>query len=289
MSDYLVARLRRKYKDGQPIHSITAYDYFTALLAAEAEMDFVLVGDSLSNVMQGHSTTVPVSLDEMIYHSRIVARHFPAQRVVIDMPFGTFKADTQETVRNCVHAFKESGCGAVKFEGATESNIEATRILTDMGVPVMVHLGLLPQQVNSEGGYRMQGKTEKATKELLRQAKAMQQAGAIAVILECVVPEAAEMITLELKIPTIGIGCGNVTSGQIIVVHDILGMLPGKAPSFARRYAELYSSAIAAVKQYRDEVSSRDFPELGTDSEAGREKEIQPAQHTPDRPAYLRS
>ncbi|MCB1216603.1 3-methyl-2-oxobutanoate hydroxymethyltransferase [bacterium] len=289
MSDFLVAHLRRKYRDGQPIHSITAYDYFTALLAAEAEMDFVLVGDSLANVIQGHGTTVPVSLDEMIYHTRIVARHFPARRVVIDMPFGSFKADTQETVRNCVRAFRESGCGAVKFEGANESNVEATRILTEMGVPVLAHLGLLPQQVNSEGGFRMQGKTEKAAKELLRQAKAMQEAGAFAVILECVVPEAAELITRELKIPTIGIGCGNVTSGQIIVVHDILGMLPGKAPSFAKQYADLFGTALAAVQQYRSEVGSREFPELGNDTATRERKKVLPAEHTPDRPAYLRS
>lgn len=289
MSDFIVARLRRKYRDGQPIYSITAYDYFTALLAAEVEMDFVLVGDSLTNVVQGHETTVPASLEEMIYHTRIVARHFPAQRVVIDMPFGSFKADTQETVRNCVRAFKESGCGAVKFEGATESNIEATRILTEMGVPVMAHLGLQPQRVNSDGGYRMQGKTDKSAKELLRQAKAMQDAGAFAVILECVVPEAAEMITRELKVPTIGIGCGNVTSGQIIVVHDILGMLPGKAPSFAKQYAQLFGRAVAAVEQYRDEVSSRDFPELGTGEDNKNEKEVMPAEHKPEKPAYLRS
>ena len=133
------------------------------------------------------------------------------------------------------------------------------------------------------------GKTEKAAKELLRQAKAMQEAGAFAVILECVVPEAAEMIKRELKIPTIGIGCGNVTSGQIIVVHDILGMLPGKAPSFAKRYAELYGTAIEAVKQYRDEVGSREFPELGTDNAVPEQKEVLPAEHTPDRQAYLRS
>jgi 3-methyl-2-oxobutanoate hydroxymethyltransferase len=267
MSDFIVARLRRKYRDGEAIHSVTAYDYFTALLAAEAAMDFVLVGDSLANVIQGHPTTVPVTLDEMIYHTKIVARHFPAGRVVIDMPFGTCKASAAETVRNCVRAFQESGAGAVKFEGATDSNIEATRTLTEMGVPVMGHLGLLPQRVNSDGGYRMQGKTPKQAAELLRQAKAMQEAGAFALILECVVPEAAEMITKELKIPTIGIGCGNVTSGQIIVMHDILGMLPGKPPSFAKQYARLFETAREAVASYRDEVSARQFPELGADKQ----------------------
>ncbi len=281
MSDFIVARLRRRYRDGEPIHSVTAYDYFTALLASETQMDFVLVGDSLANVVQGHSTTVPVTLDEMIYHTKIVCRHFPAGRVVIDMPFGSCKADAASTVQNCVRAFQESGCGAVKFEGATDSNIEATRILTEMGVPVLAHLGLLPQRVNSDGGYRMQGKTDKAARELLRQARAMQEAGAFAVILECVVPAAAEMITRELKIPTIGIGCGNVTSGQIIVMHDILGMLPGKAPSFAKQYAQLFSTALAAVQQYRDEVSSRSFPEVGSESDSTE----QPAGST----AYLRS
>lgn len=288
MSDFIVARLRRKYRDGEPIHSVTAYDYFTALLASQAAMDFVLVGDSLANVVQGHPTTVPVTLDEMIYHTKIVCRHFPAGRVVIDMPFGTCKASAAETVRNCVRAFQESGAGAVKFEGATASNIEATRILTEMGVPVMGHLGLLPQRVNSEGGYRMQGKTPKQASALLEQARAMQAAGAFALILECVLPETAEMITKELKIPTIGIGCGNVTSGQIIVMHDILGMLPGKAPSFAKQYARLFDEALGAVSRYRDEVSERSFPELGSDT-GNLSSETDTAEKPAGSTAYLRS
>ena len=260
MADYLVSRLRQKYKHGEPIVSITAYDYFTALLAKVAEVDFVLVGDSLGNVVQGLSTTIPVTLEQVVYHTKIVCRHFPAERVVIDMPFGSFKLDAQETIKNCVAAFKESGCGAVKFEGATTDNIIAASALSEQGIPVVGHLGLLPQRVHAEGGFRAQGKTKLQVEQLLTDAKALQQAGVCCIVLECVMPKVAQQITAELGIPTIGIGSGNQTSGQIIVVHDILGMLPGDTPSFVRQYANLFDTASRAVSQYADEVTSGAFP-----------------------------
>jgi len=260
MSEFLLTRLRKRVKHGQPIVSITAYDYFTALLARAADVDFVLVGDSLGNVVQGAETTVGVSLDQVIYHTRIVCDHFPPERVVLDMPFGTFKLDADETVSNCVRAFKESGCGAVKFEGANNENLFAVRTLTEAGVPVLGHLGLLPQRVHTEGGYKVQGKTRAQADELSREALALQKAGAFGVVLECVVPEVTARITAELKIPTIGIGAGLECDGQIIVVHDILGMLPGDAPSFVRRYAELYDTATDAVRQYADDVRAQRFP-----------------------------
>jgi 3-methyl-2-oxobutanoate hydroxymethyltransferase len=196
----------------------------------------------------------------MIYHTRIVCAHFPAERTVLDLPFGTFKLRTDSTVKNAARAFKESGCGGVKMEGAGASNLEAVRILSEAGIPVIGHLGLQPQRVHSDGGYRMQGKTPEQGRRILADARALEQAGCAALVLECVVPELAAEITEELAIPTIGIGCGPNTDGQIIVVHDILGLLPGNAPSFAKRYAELFVLAKAAVQAYSSEVRSGSFP-----------------------------
>jgi len=261
VSEYLVPRLHVKMKAHQPIVSITAYDYFTALLASAADVDFVLVGDSLGNVVQGSATTIGVTLEQVIYHTRIVCRHFPSERVLIDMPFGTFKLDARETVENCVRAFKDSGCGGVKFEGATADNLIAVRNLAEAGVPVLGHIGLLPQRVYSEGGYRMQGKTPQQAEQIRQDAQALQRSGAIGVVLECVVPDVAARITEELAIPTIGIGSGAACDGQIIVMHDILGMLPGQAPSFARRYAELYATSAQAVADYASDVRERKFPQ----------------------------
>lgn len=271
MADYLVARLRRKRRAGERIVSITAYDYFTALLAREADVDFVLVGDSLGNVVQGADTTVGVTMEQMVYHARIVCRHFPAERVIIDMPFGSFKLDAQQTIENCVKAFKESGCGGVKFEGATSDNLVATDALVEQGIPVLGHLGLLPQRVYADGGYRTQGKTKEQAAKLKADALALERAGAFAIVLECVVPAVAEEITDSLRIPTIGIGAGTGTSGQIIVVHDILGMLPGDAPSFARQYTDVFSRASEAVAHYSEDVRKGHFPPQGQGNGKGKQ------------------
>jgi len=254
VTEYLIARLSAKQRRGERIASLTAYDYFTALLAREADVDFVLVGDSLGNVIQGQSTTVPVTVEEMVYHTRIVARHFPAERVVLDMPFGTFKLDAAQTVQHCARAFKDSGCGAVKLEGAGVNNLSAIETLTGAGVPVLGHLGLLPQRVHADGGYRYQGKTAEQADRLLADAKALESAGALGVVLECVVEDVAAHITDELRIPTIGIGSGPHCDGQIAVIHDILGMLPGQAPAFAKKYVNLFALASDAVGQYVQDV-----------------------------------
>jgi 3-methyl-2-oxobutanoate hydroxymethyltransferase len=269
VAQFLTARLRDKMKHSERIVSLTAYDYFTALIAREADADFVLVGDSLGNVIQGAGTTVPVTLEQAIYHTQIVCRHFPAERVVLDMPFGTFKLDAHDTVRNCVRAFQESGCGGVKFEGATTDNLAAAAKLVEAGVPVLGHLGLLPQQVYATGGYRLQGRTARQAKQLLADAKALAQAGCFGVVLECVVPEVAREITGALEIPTIGIGCGASTAGQIIVMHDILGMLPGEAPSFVKRYADLYDTAASAAGRFAEDVRQGRFPESGAKAGTG--------------------
>jgi 3-methyl-2-oxobutanoate hydroxymethyltransferase len=269
VAEYLVARLRRRLHHGQPgsppgsgspLVAITAYDYFTALIAREADADFALVGDSLGNVIQGQTSTVPVTLEQMVYHTRIVCRHFPAERVVLDLPFGTFKQSPEQTVGNAVHAFQETGCGGVKLEGADASSLAAIERLRALGVPVVAHLGLLPQRVHADGGYRMQGKTPAQAKRLLADALSLQEAGAVALVLECVVPDVAADVTEALNIPTIGIGSGAGCSGQILVVHDLLGMLPGAPPGFVKQYAHLFEQAAGAAREYALEVRAGAFP-----------------------------
>ncbi len=260
MPKFHIPALRQKKKHGEPIVSITAYDLFTAKLARDAGVDFVLVGDSLGNVIQGQATTVPVRLEDVIYHTRIVVKALPEMLVIADMPFGTFKVCADETVRNAVKLFQETGCGAVKMEGADETNLEATARLKLLGVPVMGHLGLLPQQVHATGGYRIQGRSEKSRQRLLEQAKALEEAGAFGVVLECVEGRCAEAITGALKIPTIGIGSGPFTDGQILVMHDALGMQTEYLPSFARGFANLYEEGLAGLRRYISAVRARDFP-----------------------------
>ena len=255
-----IHELRRKKERGKPIVSITAYDLFTAKLAQNAGVDFVLVGDSMGNVIQGHETTVPVTLDDVIYHTKIVVANIQDTLVVGDMPFGTFKVNADETVHNALRLFKESGCGAVKMEGADETNLEAIPRLIKLGIPVMGHLGLLPQRVHATGGYRIQGKTESSRSRLLAEAKALETAGVFAIVLECVEGRTAEMITEALKVPTIGIGSGPGTDGQILVIHDALGMQARYMPKFARKFANLFDEGAKGLKEYADGVREGSFP-----------------------------
>jgi len=263
MPEFKIPELRRKKERGEPIVSLTAYDLFTAHLARDAGVDFVLVGDSMANVIQGHSTTVPVSLEDVVYHTRIVARALPDMLVIGDMPFGTFKVSADETVHNALTLFKETGCGAVKMEGADDSNLDAIARLKRIGIPVMGHLGLLPQRVHATGGYRIQGRTEKSRQRLLAEAQALQDAGAFAVVLECVESRCSEVITKALKVPTIGIGSGPHTDGQILVIHDALGMHAEYMPSFARRFANLYADGVEALREYTAAVRAGTFPGPG--------------------------
>jgi 3-methyl-2-oxobutanoate hydroxymethyltransferase len=257
----LIARLREKRKAAQPIVSITAYDYFTALLALNADVDFVLVGDSLGNVVQGADTTIGVTLEQAIYHTQIVCRHFPAQRVLLDMPFGTFKLDARSTVQNCIRAFKDSGCGGVKFEGATADNLIAVRNLVEAGVPVLGHIGLLPQRVHSEGGFRMQGKTPQQAQQIEDDARQLQQAGAFAVVLESIPEDVAKMASTALDIPTIGIGAGPYCDGQVLVSSDMLGLFDRFVPSFVKQYANLAETVTAATRSYVDDVREGRYPQ----------------------------
>jgi len=238
---------------------LTAYDYPTARLLDEAGVDIILVGDSLAMVVLGHDSTLPVTIDEMLHHARAVRRGTKRALVVADMPFGSYHADTAESLRNAVRFVKEAGAEAVKVEGG-ERRLELIARLTEAEIPVMGHIGLTPQSVNALGGYRVQGKTVDSAERLLRDARAVEAAGAFAVVLEAVPRELAAQITRELRIPTIGIGAGPDCDGQILVVHDLLGLTFEQTPKFARKYANLGDIISSAVREYSADVRTGNFP-----------------------------
>jgi 3-methyl-2-oxobutanoate hydroxymethyltransferase len=238
---------------------LTAYDYPTARLLDEAGVDVILVGDSLAMVVLGHDSTLPVTIDEMLHHARAVRRGTKHALVVADMPFGSYHSDTAESLRNAVRFVKEAGAEAVKVEGG-ERRLELIARLTEAEIPVMGHVGLTPQSVNALGGYRVQGKTVDSAEQLLRDARAVEAAGAFAVVLEAVPRELAAQITRELRIPTIGIGAGPDCDGQILVVHDLLGLTFEQTPKFARKYANLGEIISSAVREYSADVRTGNFP-----------------------------
>jgi 3-methyl-2-oxobutanoate hydroxymethyltransferase len=243
---------------------LTAYDYPTARLLDEAGVDVILVGDSLAMVVLGHDSTLPVTLDEMLHHARAVRRGTKHALVVADMPFGSYHSETAESLRNAVRFVKEAGVEAVKVEGG-ERRLELIARLTEAEIPVMGHVGLTPQSVNALGGYRVQGKTVDSAEQLLRDARAVEAAGAFAIVLEAVPRELATQITRELRIPTIGIGAGPDCDGQILVVHDLLGFTFDQTPKFARKYANVGEVVSNAVRNYCADVRNGSFP---SDSES---------------------
>jgi 3-methyl-2-oxobutanoate hydroxymethyltransferase len=256
------ALLQRKSAADSPsqkIISLTAYDYPTARLLDEAGVDVILVGDSLGMVVLGYESTLPVTLDEMIHHTRAVRRGTRRALVVADMPYGSYHTDTAESLRNAVRFVKEAGAEAVKVEGG-ERRLELIARLTEAEIPVMGHVGLTPQSVNALGGYRVQGKTPDAAEQLLRDAHAVEAAGAFAVVLEAVPRELAAQITRELQIPTIGIGAGPECDGQILVINDLLGLTFTPAPKFARQYANVGEIISGAVREYCNDVRKGSFP-----------------------------
>jgi 3-methyl-2-oxobutanoate hydroxymethyltransferase len=238
---------------------LTAYDYPTARLLDEAGVDVILVGDSVAMVELGHDSTLPVTLDEMIHHARAVRRGTRRALLVADMPFGSYHSDTAESLRNAVRFVKEAGAEAVKVEGG-ERRLELVARLTEAEIPVMGHVGLTPQSINALGGYRVQGKTTDSAEQLLRDARAVEAAGAFAIVLEAVPRELAAQITRELRIPTIGIGAGPDCDGQILVVHDMLGLTFSQTPKFARQYANVGEIISNAVRGYCDDVRGGSFP-----------------------------
>jgi 3-methyl-2-oxobutanoate hydroxymethyltransferase len=243
----------------QKITCLTAYDYPTARLLDEAGVDVLLVGDSLGMVVLGHESTLPVTLEDMLHHAAAVRRGTKRALVVADMPYGSYHTDTAESLRNAVRFVKEASMEAVKIEGG-ERRLELIVRLTEAEIPVMGHVGLTPQSVNALGGYRVQGKTVDAAEQLLRDARAVEAAGAFAVVLEAVPRELAAQITRELRIPTIGIGAGPDCDGQILVLHDMLGLSFGHAPKFTRQYANLSEIISGAVREYCSDVRGGAFP-----------------------------
>ena len=246
----------------QKITCLTAYDYPTARLLDEAGVDVILVGDSLGMVVLGHESTLPVTIDEMLHHTRAVRRGTRRALLVADMPYGSYHTDLGESLHNAVRFVKEAGAEAVKVEGG-ERRLELIARLTEAEIPVMGHVGLTPQSVNALGGYRVQGKTADAAVQLIRDAHAVEAAGAFAVVLEAVPRELAAQITHELRIPTIGIGAGPDCDGQILVVHDLLGLTFGQTPKFARQYANVGEIIAKAAREYCEDVRGGTFPSDG--------------------------
>jgi 3-methyl-2-oxobutanoate hydroxymethyltransferase len=243
----------------QRITCLTAYDYPTARLLDEAGVDVILVGDSLGMVVLGYENTLRVTMEEMLHHARAVRRGTQRALVVVDMPYGSYHTDTADSLRNAVRFVKEAGAEAVKVEGG-ERRLELIARLTEAEIPVMGHIGLTPQSVNALGGYRVQGKTADTAEQFVRDAHAVEAAGAFAVVLEAVPRELAAQITAEVRIPTIGIGAGPDCDGQILVLHDLLGLTFSPTPKFARRYANVGEVISSAVREYCDNVRKRGFP-----------------------------
>jgi 3-methyl-2-oxobutanoate hydroxymethyltransferase len=241
------------------ITCLTAYDYPTARLMDEAEVDVVLVGDSVAMVVLGYESTLPLTMEESLHHTKAVRRGVQRALVVADMPFGTYQGDVNEALKNAVRFVKEAGAEAVKVEGG-ERRLEVIARLTEAEIPVMGHVGLTPQSVHAMGGYRVQGKTAGGAEQLLRDARAVEAAGAFSIVLEGIPRELAAEITKSVRIPTIGIGAGPDCDGQILVLHDLLGLTFQEPPKFARRYANVGEVISQAVREYCADVQGGNFP-----------------------------
>ncbi|OPY92420.1 MAG: 3-methyl-2-oxobutanoate hydroxymethyltransferase [Syntrophaceae bacterium PtaU1.Bin231] len=253
------ATLREMKQKGQKITVLTAYDYPMASLLDECGTDVLLVGDSLGMVVLGYESTLPVTMADMLHHTRAVCRGARRAMVVADMPFLSYQVSPEEALRNAGRFLQEAGAQAVKLEGGREV-ADAIRKITDAGIPLMAHLGLTPQSVHRFGGYKVQGKDEEAARRILEDAKIVEAAGAFSVVLECVPASLAATITSSIGIPTIGIGAGSSCDGQVLVVNDMLGMYEKLSPRFVKHYGNLGTQIRAAVEAYLTEVRSGTFP-----------------------------
>lgn len=251
-----VAQMKQK---GEPIACLTAYDFITARLLDQAGVEIILVGDSLAMVFQGLETTLPVTLDEMIYHSRSVVKGVSRAMVVVDMPFMSYQANPEEGFKNAGRIMKETGAGGVKVEGG-ERVAEMISRTSRIGIPVMGHLGLMPQSIHAYGGYQPRGATSEEAKEILKDAKILEQAGAFAIVLEKIPSDLAAKVTRSVSIPTIGIGAGPKCDGQILVVSDMLGLYEEFQPRFVRRYASLADDIRKSVGHYVNDIKKKKFP-----------------------------
>lgn len=246
-------------ESGQKILALTAYDYPTARLVDEAGFDLILVGDSIANVVLGHASTLKITLDQMISATRAVRRAVDRPLVVSDMPYGTYHLGVKETLVNALRLVREGGAHAVKLEGGG-ARTELVTELVQADIPVMGHLGLLPQAINPRGGYRLAGRTAKEARQLLEDALALQEAGTFAIVLEGVPAEVAARISEHLTVPTIGIGAGGGCDGQILVLHDVIGLSFGRKPRFARQYAHVADVIRSAIANLAEDIRSGDFP-----------------------------
>lgn len=251
--------LREKKKNGQKITMLTAYDYPTAQAMDEIGIDMILVGDSLGNVVLGYETTLFVTMEEMIHHTKAVTRGARNTMVVGDMPFLTYHFSVEDALRNAGRFMQEGGAQAVKLEGGRERTA-VVKAMVEAGIPVLGHIGLTPQSVHQLGGFRVQGKDLDTAKKLIDDAKALEEAGCFGVVLECVPAALAEKITKEIGIPTIGIGAGAGCDGQVLVSHDLLGLFSGHVAKFVRQYAQIGQTMRQAFKAYKEEVESGSFP-----------------------------
>lgn len=255
-----VRDIRELYEDDTPIAMVTCYDFTFAKLVDRAEMDAVLIGDSLGNVVQGQTTTLPVTLDDIVYHTRAVCRGTSRAHVIADMPFLSYQTSPRDGVEAAGRILKESEAQAVKVEGGREFAPTIDRIV-DAGVPVVGHLGLTPQSVHQTGGYRVQGGDDESGEALLEDARALEEAGIYALVLEMVPASLAAEVTEVVDVPTIGIGAGPDTSGQVLVLHDLLGLDTSFTPKFLKRYAELEGDVVDAVESFGEEVREGEFPQ----------------------------
>lgn len=252
--------LSRMKRNGGKIPMITAYDYTSAQLVERAGIPLILVGDSLGQVVLGYDSTVPVTMDEMVHHIRTVVRGTQRAHVVGDLPFLSYHADIPEAIRNAGRLLKEGGAQSVKLEGG-RSQAETVSRIVESGIPVMGHIGLTPQAVNQLGGYRVQGRSLKEAVRLMEDARALEEAGAYAIVLECVPAQLAGMITERVGVPTIGIGAGAGCDGQVQVFHDIMGLYQDFVPKHARQYAQLGQTIVEATQNYVREVEHEQFPD----------------------------
>lgn len=249
----------KKKAEGQKITMLTAYDYPFARIVDEAGIDAIIVGDSVGMVVQGLENTLPVTMDEMIYHTKIVSRAVKNAMIIGDLPFMSYQVSVEDAVRNAGRFLKEAGASAVKIEGGAEV-AEHIRVMTKSDIPVMAHIGLTPQSIHRMGGYKVQGKTEESAKRLIEEAHIAEDAGAFSLILEAIPMGLAKRITEELSIPTIGIGAGPYCDGQVLVLHDVIGLFERFLPRFAKRYVNLKDEALRAIKTYKEEVEKGIFP-----------------------------
>lgn len=259
MSRVITATLQKMKEQGVKSTLLTAYDYPTARLLDEAGIDILLIGDSVGNTVLGYENTLPVTMEEMLHHTAAVSRGAERAMVVADMPFLSYQTTVADAVWNAGLFIKESGAHAVKLEGGRE-RADAVRAMVETGIPVMGHLGLTPQSVNQFGGFRVQGKTGDAARRLMEDAVMLEEAGAFSLVLECIPADVAEDITNNLKIPTLSCGAGPHCSGQVMVVHDMLGCTGKKVPKFVKQYANLHDIIIDALTTFKKEVQEGTFP-----------------------------